>query len=215
MQHPTHEILTARQPRLTPERIVGIGFVAAIHVAIIWALIAGLAQRFAIAIPKELSAVVLPQKVEEVKAPPPPPSQLQQPTLPQVAPPEIVVNTPAPAPAITVQMTPHPVTPVAPVNPSPVSSKVTGVASTHTIPPYPEMERRMGHEGTVTLRISIDNTGNVTGAQVEQSSGSQVLDQAAVEWVKAHWKYKPAIQNGTAVAATSEAAVKFSLKNAR
>jgi len=212
MQRPQHMSVAAN--RYSPERIGGIAFVAVLHVALIWALAAGLAQRIALAIPKEITAVVIPKQVEEAK-PPPPPAQLQQPTLPQVTPPDIEVNTPAPAPAISVQMTPHPVTPAVPVNPSPVSTAVTGVTSTHTIPPYPEMERRMGHEGTVTLKIQIDNTGNVTDAQVEQSSGSQALDQAAVEWVKAHWKYKPAIQNGTAVAATSEAAVKFSLKNAR
>jgi protein TonB len=211
MQRPQH--MTDTASRYSPERIGGIAFVAVLHIALIWALMQGLAQRIALALPHELTAVVVP--VQQQQQLPPPPAQLQKPTLPTIQPPDIQVQQQQAAPAITVVTTPQPVAPAAPVNPSPVSSAVSGVTSTHTIPPYPEMERRMGHEGTVTLRIQIDTSGNVTDAQVEQSSGSQALDQAAVEWVKSHWKYKPAIQNGTAVAATSEAAVKFSLKNAR
>jgi protein TonB len=210
MQRPQHMTVTARG--YTPERIAGIAFVAALHIALIWALMAGLAQRIALVLPHELTAVVIQPQQEQAQ--PPPPAQLQKPTLPTVQPPDIQLQQQA-APAITVQTTPQPVAPVAPVNPSPVSSNASGLGSTHTTPPYPEMERRMGHEGTVTLRLAIDTTGNVTDAQIEKSSGSQVLDQAAIDWVKAHWKYKPAIQNGTAVAATTEAAVVFNLKNAR
>lgn len=215
MNRPLHAISESRRSQMSPERIVSIGFVVALHIALIYALITGLAQRIALQLPKELQAVVIPVQEQETQ-PPPPQAQLQKPTLPTIAPPEIQVQqqqqvqTP-----ITVQTAPQPTTPVAPVNPSPVSTNASGIMNTHTIPPYPEMERRMGREGTVTLRIQIDTTGNVTDAQVENSSGDQALDQAAVDWVKAHWKYKPAIQNGTAVAATSEAAVKFSLKTAR
>ncbi len=213
MQRPQH--MTDTASRYTPERIAGIAFVAVLHIALIYALAAGLAQRFVQNLPHELTAQVLPQKVEEPKVAPPPPAQLQKPTLPQVTPPEIVVNTPAPAPAISVQMTPHPAASAPqPVIQSPISTVAKGITATHTIPPYPEMERRLGHEGTVTLTISIDANGQITDAQVANSSGSQALDQAAVEWVKSHWKYKPAIQNGTPVASTAQAAVQFSLKNA-
>jgi protein TonB len=55
----------------------------------------------------------------------------------------------------------------------------------------------------------------VTNAQIEQSSGSNDLDSAAVQWVVAHWRYKPATQNGQPVVSTTEAAVVFNLKNAR
>ena len=214
MNRPLHAISESRPGQMSPERIVSIGFVVALHVALLYALITGLAQRIALQLPHELTAVVIPVQQQETQ-PPPPQAQLQKPTLPQITPPDIQVQQQQTTPAITVQTTPQPVAPTAPVNPSPVSTTASGIMNTHTIPPYPEMERRMGREGTVTLRIQIDTTGNVTDAQVEQSSGDQALDQAAVDWVKAHWKYKPAIQNGTAVAATAEAAVKFNLKNAR
>ena len=45
--------------------------------------------------------------------------------------------------------------------------------------------------------------------------GYAELDAAAVSWVQAHWKYKPAFQNGIAVTSQAQAAVKFDLRTAR
>jgi TonB family protein len=89
-----------------------------------------------------------------------------------------------------------------------------GVMTTHTTPPYPSIEARLGHAGTVTLRLSVSADGSVIDAQVENSSGSSALDQAAIAWVKEHWRYTPATHDGTAVPATTEAAIRFDLKNA-
>ncbi len=210
MQHPRHEILAAKT-QANPQRIAGIAFVALLHVAVIYALMSGLAMRIVKQLPHNLTAQVIPLQ-QEKPTPPPPQPQLQKPQLPTVAPPEVQIQTQA-APQIAVQTAPP--QPAAPTNPSPISTQATGVTSTHTTPPYPEVERRMGHQGTVTLRVSIGTDGSVTGAQVEKSSGFPALDQAAVDWVTRHWKYKPAIQNGQPVASTSDAAVVFNLKNAR
>ena len=64
------------------------------------------------------------------------------------------------------------------------------------------------------LHINISAQGDVTTATVSKSSGVPELDQTAVDWVIKHWKYKPATNNGTAVASTSDAQVVFNLKNA-
>ncbi|MGN6150151.1 MAG: energy transducer TonB, partial [Rhizomicrobium sp.] len=74
----------------------------------------------------------------------------------------------------------------------PVVTAASGLSATHTIPGYPPLDRRLGHEGTVRLTLSIDALGAVSGAAVERSSGYDGLDAAAVAWVKAHWRYKPA-----------------------
>ena len=74
---------------------------------------------------------------------------------------------------------------------------------------------RLSQEGKVLLHLTISAEGNVAGASVTQSSGFADLDQSAVAWVLAHWKYKPAIRGGVAVASATDAAVVFSLKNAR
>jgi protein TonB len=91
---------------------------------------------------------------------------------------------------------------------------VSPIASTHSIPDYPVLDRRLNHEGIVRLALAIDAQGNVTGATVEHSSGYDGLDAAAIAWVKAHWRYKPALQNGTAVPATTQASVVFRLTQA-
>lgn len=45
---------------------------------------------------------------------------------------------------------------------------------------YPETARRRGVQGTVGLRIVMDADGRIAGAQVSQTSGSSILDRAAV-----------------------------------
>ena len=89
------------------------------------------------------------------------------------------------------------------------------LAATHTIPPYPSLGIRFGHEGAVRLRIAIDEQGNATAAEVETSSGYQELDSAAIAWVKAHRRYQPAMQGGRAVSSATEAVVTFRLNQIR
>ena len=89
------------------------------------------------------------------------------------------------------------------------------IADTHTIPPYPTLGMRLGHEGIVQLRIVVDEQGRVVAAQVESSSGYAELDDAAVAWVQSRWRYQPAMQDGRPVSATLHVAVKFHLNSAR
>jgi protein TonB len=86
-----------------------------------------------------------------------------------------------------------------------------GILSTHTVPPYPPIARRLGAEGKVTLRLTVSADGRVTQADVETSSGRDELDQTARQWILAHWAYKPALENGVPVASHALATVTFSL----
>lgn len=212
MDHPRHDILTAKT-ETTPERIAGMLLVGLFHVGLIYAIASGLAMRVVKQIPTEITAQVMPE--EQPKETPPPPPQLQRPQLPSMPPPDIIIQrAPAPTAPITVTTAPPPATAPAPQAP-PAPTSLAGLASTHTTPPYPEIARRLSEQGTVRLRLTIATDGSVTNAQIEQSSGSTDLDAAAVDWVKAHWRYKPATQNGQPVTSTTEAAVVFNLKNAR
>jgi periplasmic protein TonB len=100
--------------------------------------------------------------------------------------------------------------------PGPTDSFVLAspLGGTHTTPDYPVLDRRLDHQGTVRLALQIDALGVVTGASVEKSSGYDGLDAAAIDWVKAHWRYKPAMQNGTAMPTTTQASVVFRLTQA-
>jgi TonB family protein len=53
------------------------------------------------------------------------------------------------------------------------------------------------------LKLTIDDKGSVTEAVVGNSSGFERLDEAAISWVKAKWRYMPAMQGTKAVASMS------------
>lgn len=89
-----------------------------------------------------------------------------------------------------------------------------GIASTHTTPAYPPIEARLGHQGTVVLRLTISAQGTVVEAVVVRSSGFERLDEAARAWVLAHWRYRPAVRGGVAVPSGGNVSVTFDLRNA-
>lgn len=60
-----------------------------------------------------------------------------------------------------------------------------------TTPPYPNEARKNGIEGTVRIKVLIDTTGKVTSASIISSSGSSLLDQAALQAVY-RWRFSPA-----------------------
>lgn len=96
-----------------------------------------------------------------------------------------------------------------------VTAAARGIADTHTIPRYPMIALRLGHEGDVRLKLTIDEHGGVIGAELLNSSGHDELDDAAIAWVKAHWRYTPALQNGNPVQSNMNVVVTFRLDQAR
>jgi periplasmic protein TonB len=87
--------------------------------------------------------------------------------------------------------------------------------STHTVPPYPPVARRIGAEGKVTFKLTVTAEGRVNQADIVTSSGNDDLDQAARHWIVAHWTYKPALRSGVPAVSQTLAAVTFSLVNER
>jgi protein TonB len=49
------------------------------------------------------------------------------------------------------------------------------------LPDYPEMARAAGIEGKVIVAMVVDTLGNVASAEVFATSGSALLDRAALE----------------------------------
>ena len=90
-----------------------------------------------------------------------------------------------------------------------------GITATHTAPPYPPVARRLGVEGKVTLRLTVSAEGRVAAADVVTSSGRDDMDRAAQQWIKAHWTYRPALNNGVPMAGQTLATIVFSLVNER
>jgi TonB family protein len=59
---------------------------------------------------------------------------------------------------------------------------------------YPFFSRVLGQEGTTELAFEVMADGTVSGVKVSKSSGSDRLDDAAVDCVS-QWHYRPAIKD--------------------
>jgi TonB family protein len=85
------------------------------------------------------------------------------------------------------------------------------VAFTHSPPPqYPTLAVQHKWEGVVKLMISIDDKGYVVEVSVVDSSGFDVLDEAAISAVR-NWRGLPASRNGKAISTTEILPIRFRL----
>ena len=65
-------------------------------------------------------------------------------------------------------------------------------------PAYPVEAVMRGEHGEVVVLIHVAENGLATSAEVVESSGVEVLDQAAVTAVR-KWRFRPAMQAGRAI----------------
>ncbi|HVI53878.1 MAG TPA: TonB family protein [Luteibacter sp.] len=80
-------------------------------------------------------------------------------------------------------------------------------------PRYPAQAIRGHMQGTVTLRVLVDETGKPLEVIVESSSGHELLDRAARDQVLARWRFQPAQANGHQVRAWARIPVTFDLRS--
>jgi TonB family protein len=154
---------------------------------------------------------------EEVSAaiveplPPPPQVQSEQQTQEQdnqeqVDTPQVVAVTPeSPAinfsvPTIGNLLVPSaiaqapPVAPLKRVEPlrrQPTVLNTTGSGGDRPQPPYPKIALEQGQQGSVTLRMTVDDSGLISTIEIAESSGFPVLDRSAMDFVKRHWTVPP------------------------
>jgi protein TonB len=77
-------------------------------------------------------------------------------------------------------------------------------------PDYPALSRRQGEEGRVLMKVLVSAEGAAEDVQIEQSSGSDRLDNAALSAVK-RWRFIPAKRNNQPLSAYVLVPMKFSL----
>ena len=77
-------------------------------------------------------------------------------------------------------------------------------------PPYPQVARRQGWEGTVVLRINIGAGGDVTNVSTQKSTGHDALDESATQSVKT-WRFDPAKDGEFPVASVVDLPIRFNL----
>lgn len=78
-------------------------------------------------------------------------------------------------------------------------------------PAYPERARALGITGTVELRVQLSADGAVLDVAVARSSGSRLLDRAALDAVRA-WRFLPRLRAGRAVPCEILQPVAFGLR---
>ena len=209
MERPSHIILKSTHP--CSRRLTALVLALSLPVAVIW----GLTQDMAVQIIKHTFGPVqlVPVPDPPIPAtPPPPPPPMKEIATPSVPPPIFRTEQPQPGSG---PIAPQP-SQSQPVETSAIPDRApVGIASTHTIPPYPMLAQRMGAEGKVTLRLTVLADGTVGRAEVVASSGRSDLDAAAQDWIVAHWTYRPAQHDGQPVAAQTLATVIFNLRNER
>lgn len=77
-------------------------------------------------------------------------------------------------------------------------------------PKYPALAYRNREEGSVLVRADVGADGVPGNVSLVRRSGSRDLDQAALAAVR-EWHFRPAIENGRAVASTVEVPIDFRL----
>jgi periplasmic protein TonB len=187
-------------------RFWGLFFAILLQVGLIYALVEGLNLKVWPTPTVAPFQVTLPQSGKP--HPPPPPNTMTEPAPLQPIVPVFQIESGDEGSRITLPQTPT-------GGGEAVFQAAQSVAATHTKPPYPPIEQRLGITGAVQLRLTISAGGLVTGAEVTRSSGSAGLDRAAQAWVLAHWRYRPALHAGAPVASTTQVLIRFDLENER
>jgi TonB family protein len=142
----------------------------------------------------------------------------------------LVEPTPTPPP-VSLRIKPQPTQNIVESSPMPVAGLPT-VATTPVIkskqtftqaavglnygynpkPKYPSVARSQGWEGKVVLRVIVSDKGHSEQVTVVQSSGHNVLDDAAIAAVEG-WRFVPAKRGDTAIASTVNIPINFKLDN--
>ena len=154
-----------------------------------------------------------------VKVPDPPTIELKQIVQPKAIPHPRVQPQPTSPPVVTPtdegNIAAPPATPsIAPANPAPVvgSAPIEATLAYRAVPlAYPQQALRAHMEGTVVLKVLVNEQGVPQEATVEQSSGYTLLDRSAREQVLRGWKFQPAMVSGQAVRAWARVPVSFNL----
>ena len=199
----------ALNPPSTIRRSGLLGIVIGLHVGVL--LIALAAKTVAPQI-MEMPLIVDLLPAPKLEAPPEAkplpmakPQPIRQKPAPQPKTPEPVIETTtneAPAPAAIsappVDKTPAPPAPPAPAAPAVSQARFDADYLRNPPPPYPPLSRRMGEEGRVILRVSVNPQGSADHVEIRTSSGSQRLDDSALKTVRS-WRFIPAKRGDEAV----------------
>jgi protein TonB len=169
------------------QHAVGFSLVVVLHIAVVYALVTGLAQK----VVEIVKAPIETKVIEEIRKPPPPPDtvvppppRLEAPPPPFIPPPEVQVQLPPPVqPAITSTQTPPPASTLTPLPPpaavdaAPVSAPVSAavVCSNYATvmgdAGFPRDAQRQGLErGEALVQFTLGPHGEMKGVRALSAS---------------------------------------------
>jgi protein TonB len=185
----------AQYQRNPARHLPSIAMVVALHIALGYALVTGLARKVVEVIKQPLETKI----IEEMKkpppdAPPPPPPKLATPPPPFIPPPEINIQAPVQmAPTITTVTTtkppPAPPAPVKPVEAPKPAIRKEYKASYSIQPAYPRQAISQGLTGTVVAWVYVEPSGSVKDVQIK-SSTNRIFDREVIRALS-QWKFNP------------------------
>jgi protein TonB len=159
--------------------------------------------------PPEQPPVPLPQTAKPQPARAAAPTRARQLALPKADPeapadPDqvLVPEEPEPTGPVAPEAPPGPAAPAAPPGPPPIKVVEAHEGANYLKnprPAYPPLALERGWEGAVLLRVRVAPNGSPENVLVAQSSGRDMLDEAAIETVKT-WAFVPARSGQTAIA---------------
>ena len=185
--------------------------IVVLHIGIIYAFASGLAKSGQRYLQTILQTNIIQQEKPKDLPPPPPPVDLKERPPVQVIAPDINITVPVETPPPIAVVTTHPTPPAPPPpRPPPPPTKLEIVSKPDVRDFYPDQARREGTEGRAQVKICINIKGQVESAEIASSSGSPLLDEAAIKVGKA-FRFKPPTQEGKPVETCPTLPVKFEL----
>lgn len=184
--------------------------VIGIHILVIYGLAASMGVVKVPQFAAPIEAVFIPEETQSEPDPPVP----VKPEIDQVVPtetpmPEVQFDEPVVAPVET----------TAPPSENAIAATTAGAvaqdlkASNRVEPTYPSSSRRAGEEGTVRLKVLVDEKGRPKDVAVAASSGFARLDQAAMDAVR-KWRFVAATDGTNPISAWTQVAITFRLTQA-
>lgn len=213
--------------KMSGGKMVAIFIVVLIHAALGYAFVTGLAYQYVKKAQEKLNTfdVEEPPPPPPDEPPPPPPPDTPMTPPPVVSPPPIVQNPNPPPVVIQTVATPPPAAPVTPIAappappapPAPAAPVVSQQAVAKGAPQswysnddYPASALRAEAQGRVTVRVTIDTSGRVSGCTVTASSGNTDLDNTTCRVAQRRGRYSPAKdQAGNPIQSASSYSVRW------
>jgi len=190
--------------------------IVAAHVLLGWGLANGLARKVVEVIAPPIQTDIIEEVQEREEPPPPPPPEFERPPV-EVPPPEVAIEIPidtSQSTAITdVTDKPVPMAPPPPPPPRKVVKAKMGRNFPNSEDYYPAASKRLGEEGSITVKVCVGPNGKLAGEpEIQQSSGSARLDEGALKLAKAG-RYVAGTVDGVPTTDCFPFRVKFELRN--